>query len=85
MAGAFHTGFIMTTTTLAAIVAMLIVALIGQVPTLYNIAAVLVIGLICDMIFTWAFNAGVLRLYMENAEGKKQPAPTNPKIKGAKS
>ena len=62
MAGAFHTGFIMTTTTLDAIVAMLVVALIGQVPTLYNIAAVLVIGLVCDMIFTWAFNAGVLRL-----------------------
>ena len=85
MAGAFHTGFIMTTTTLAAIVAMLIVALIGQVPTLYNIAAVLVIGLICDMIFTWAFNAGVLRLYMEKEEGKKQPATNKPKIKGAKS
>jgi len=85
MAGAFHTGFIMTTTTLAAIVAMLIVALIGQVPTLYNIAAVLVIGLICDMIFTWAFNAGVLRLYMEKEEGKKQPANNKPKIKGSKA
>lgn len=85
MAGAFHTGFIMTTTTLAAIVAMLVVALIGQVPTLYNIAAVLVIGLVCDMIFTWAFNAGVLRLYMEKEEGKKQPVQNKPKIKGAKS
>ncbi len=84
MAGAFHTGFIMTTTTLAAIVAMLIVAAVGQVPTLSGIAAVLVIGLICDMIFTWAFNAGVLRLYMEQEEGKKQTAGNKPKIKGAK-
>ncbi len=84
MAGAFHTGFIMTTTTLAAIVAMLIVAAVGQVPTLSGIAAVLVIGLICDMIFTWAFNAGVLRLYMEKEEGKKQTAGNKPKIKGAK-
>ena len=85
MAGAFHTGFIMTTTTLAAIVSMLIVALIGQVPTLYNISAVLVLGLICDIIFTWAFNAGVLRLYMEKEEGKKQPANNKPKINRAKS
>ncbi|MDR0980945.1 MAG: protein translocase subunit SecF [Methanocalculaceae archaeon] len=85
MAGAFHTGLIMTTTTLAAIAAMLIVALIGQVPTLSNIAAVLVIGLICDMIFTWAFNAGVLRIYMEKEEGKKQPANKKQKVKGEKS
>lgn len=84
MAGAFHTGFIMTTTTLAAIVAMLIVASIGQVQVLSSIAAVLVIGLICDIIFTWAFNAGVLRLYVEQEEGKKQPVSGKPKIKGAK-
>ena len=84
MAGAFHTGFIMTTTTLAAIVAMLIVAAVGQVPTLSGIAAVLVIGLICDMIFTWAFNAGVLRLYMEQEDGKKQTAGNKPKIKVTK-
>jgi preprotein translocase subunit SecF len=72
MAGAFHTGFIMTTTTLAAIVAMLAVALIGQVQTLTDISAVLVIGLVCDMIFTWVFNAGVLRLYLEREVGQKQ-------------
>ncbi|HJJ98759.1 MAG TPA: protein translocase subunit SecF [Methanocorpusculum sp.] len=83
MAGAFHTGFIMTTTTLAALVAMLIVALIGHVPTLYNISAVLVIGLVCDMIFTWVFNAGVLRLYIEEKEvGKKHHANSKPKTRG---
>ncbi|MDR3101652.1 MAG: protein translocase subunit SecF [Methanocalculaceae archaeon] len=84
MAGAFHTGFIMTTTTLSAIVVMLIVAVVGQVPTLSSIAAVLVIGLICDMILTWAFNAGALRLYLESEEGKKQPSHARQKIKRAK-
>jgi preprotein translocase subunit SecF len=85
MTGAFHTGFIMTTTTLAATIAMLIVAIIGQVPTLYDIAAVLVIGLICDMIFTWVFNAGVLQIYMREGESKKRSANTKQKIKGEKS
>ncbi len=63
MEGAFRTGIIMTTTTFLAIAAMFVVAFIGNVPTIYNIAAVLLIGLVSDVIFTWGFNAGVLRLY----------------------
>ncbi|ABN06455.1 protein translocase subunit secF [Methanocorpusculum labreanum Z] len=78
MEGAFRTGIIMTTTTLAAIVAMFIVAFIGQVPTLYSIAAVLIIGLISDIIFTWGFNAGVLRLYLSGSE-KSQAMPKQSK------
>ena len=70
MEGAFHTGFVMTSTTFCAILAMFLVSLIGNVPTLYSIAAVLLIGLICDLIFTWGFNAGMLRLYI----GKTVPA-----------
>ena len=68
---AFRTGFIMTTTTFAAIFAMFVVSLIGQVQTLYQISGVLLIGLICDLIFTWVFNAGVLRYYI----AKKNPQP----------
>ncbi len=78
MEGAFRTGIIMTTTTLAAIIAMFLVAFIGQVPTLYSIAAVLIIGLICDIIFTWGFNAGVLRMYLSGSE-KPQPMQKQPK------
>ena len=70
MEGAFHTGFIMTSTTFCAILAMFLVSLIGNVPTLYSIAAVLLIGLVCDLIFTWGFNAGMLRLYI----GKTVPS-----------
>jgi len=85
MEGAFRTGIIMTTTTLAAIIAMFLVAFIGQVPTLYSIAAVLIIGLICDIIFTWGFNAGVLRMYLSGSDAS-QPIPKQPKknIRGAK-
>jgi len=70
-AGAFRTGFIMTSTTFSAILAMFIVSLIGQVPTLYQISGVLVIGLICDFFFTWAFNAGILKLYLDKKNPKK--------------
>ena len=70
MEGAFHTGFIMTSTTFCAILAMFLVSLIANVPTLYNISAVLLIGLICDLIFTWGFNAGMLRLYVNRGVGR---------------
>ena len=85
MEGAFRTGIIMTTTTLAAIIAMFLVAFIGQVPILYNIAAVLIIGLITDIIFTWGFNAGVLRMYLSRSE-KPQMKPKQAKknVGGAK-
>lgn len=96
--GAFHTGFIMTTTTLGALTAMFIVALIGQVPTLYSIGAVLIIGMLSDLVFTWAFNAGALRIYLaetdkahnyknssRNISKQKQPTKNkNKKSKGAK-
>ena len=70
MEGAFHTGFIMTSTTFCAILAMFIVSLIANVPTLYSIAAVLLIGLVCDLIITWGFNAGMLRIYCARRVGR---------------
>jgi len=71
-AGAFRTGFIMTSTTFSAMLAMFIVSLIGQVQTLYQISGVLVIGLICDFFFTWAFNAGILKLYLDKKNPKNK-------------
>ncbi len=71
IAGAFHTGFVMTSTTFCAILSMFVVSLIGNVPTLCTISAVLLIGLICDLIFTWGFNAGMLRLYADKLEVKR--------------
>ena len=64
LSGAFQTGIIMTTTTLAATAAMLIVAWIGSVQILMDISAVLLIGLVFDILNTWLTNAGILKWYV---------------------
>jgi protein translocase subunit secF len=64
-AGAFHTGFVMTTTTMAAVGAMWIVATLGSIQIISEIAAVLVLGLFFDLFNTWLTNAGLLKWYVE--------------------
>jgi preprotein translocase subunit SecF len=63
--GAFHTGIIMTTTTIAAVAAMLVVTSLMNVPVIRDIAAVLLIGLFVDIFNTWITNAAILRWYVE--------------------
>jgi len=65
LAGAFHTGIIMTTTTIAAVAAMLVVTTLMNVPVIQEIAAVLLIGLFVDIYNTWITNAALLRWYVE--------------------
>lgn len=62
--GAFRTGFIMTTTTLTAVLAMFIVSSIGQVTIIREISMVLLIGLVVDLANTWLLNAGILKWYL---------------------
>jgi preprotein translocase subunit SecF len=64
-AGAFHTGFIMTTTTMAAVAAMWVIAFIGSIQIISDIAAVLFMGLFFDLFNTWLTNAGLLKWYVE--------------------
>lgn len=64
LSGAFRTGIIMTTTTLAAIAAMWVVATAGQIQIISEIAGVLIIGLFVDMMNTWMLNAGILKSYI---------------------
>jgi len=64
LAGAFHTGIIMTTTTIAAVGAMWVVTLLGQITTIWEIASVLLIGLFFDLINTWPTNAGIIKWYV---------------------
>jgi len=64
LSGAFRTGIIMTTTTLAAIAAMWVVAAVGQITVIRDIASVLIIGLSLDMMNTWLMNAGIIKWYM---------------------
>ncbi len=70
LAGAFRTGIIMTSTTLAAAAAMFIVAWFGSVLILMEISAVLLIGLIFDVMNTWLTNVGILKWYVLKGGGK---------------
>ena len=63
--GAFHTGLIMTTTTMAAIAAMWVVSWIGSIQIITEIASVLFIGLFFDIFNTWLTNAGLLKWYAD--------------------
>ena len=63
LAGAFRTGIIMTSTTIAAAAAMFVVASLAQITIIADIAAVLLIGLFFDIMNTWLTNAGIIKWY----------------------
>jgi preprotein translocase subunit SecF len=66
LAGAFHTGIIMTSTTFAAATALFIVSWIGSIQILMDISAVLLIGLVADVLNTWLTNAAILKWYAQS-------------------
>src|SRR5512136_686234 len=68
--GAFHTGMIMTSTTLAAAAALFVVSWFGSVQILMEISAVLLIGLVADIMNTWLTNVGILKWYVQKGGGK---------------
>jgi preprotein translocase subunit SecF len=70
LAGAFNTGITMTTTTLAATVALFLVSWFGSVQILMEISAVLLIGLVFDILNTWLTNAGILKWYAQKGGAK---------------
>ncbi|MGA2935286.1 MAG: protein translocase subunit SecF [Methanomicrobiales archaeon] len=65
LAGAFRTGIIMTSTALAAVLSLWIVSTLGQIEVIRDIAAVLFVGLVLDIINTWITNATILKWYAE--------------------
>ncbi|MCU0632266.1 MAG: protein translocase subunit SecF [Methanolinea sp.] len=70
LSGAFKTGIIMTTTTIAAVAAMWVVAFAGQITVIWEIATVLLIGLFIDMMNTWLTNAGIIKWFVLKGGGK---------------
>ncbi|HUT39393.1 MAG TPA: protein translocase subunit SecF [Methanoregula sp.] len=70
LSGAFRTGIIMTSTTLAAATTMFVVSYLGSVQILMEISAVLLIGLVFDMLNTWLTNVGILKWYVLKGGGK---------------
>lgn len=67
--GAMRTGITMTITTLAAI---LVVLIFSRAELFKQVAVVLVIGLLFDLVMTWLQNAGILRLYLEKKGAKHE-------------
>lgn len=70
LSGAFTTGIIMTSTTLAATAALFIVSWLGSVQILMEISAVLLIGLVFDILNTWLTNAGIIKWYVQKGGSK---------------
>lgn len=70
LAGAFHTGIIMTSTTFAAITALFVVSWLGSIQIVMEISAVLLIGLCFDILNTWLTNAAILKWYVQKGGGK---------------
>ena len=64
---AMKTGLTMAVTSISAMATLYIVVvlLIPSAEVLANIAAVLIIGLVADVLVTWLMNLGILRWYLE--------------------
>ncbi|MBT3303954.1 protein translocase subunit SecF [Candidatus Woesearchaeota archaeon] len=58
---AMKTGFMMTLTTITAII---IAIIFSQSPVITQIMTIVLIGLIVDMMNTWVQNAGILKIYV---------------------
>jgi preprotein translocase subunit SecF len=65
LTGAFRTGIIMTTTTLAAILSLWLVSSLGGIEIIRTMAVVLLVGLTLDIMNTWITNATILKWYVE--------------------
>ena len=71
---AMHTGLTMSFAAIAAMGILYLVTVIfmPEANTLSNISAVLVIGLIGDILSTWLMNLGILKTYIDWRQSKKQ-------------
>lgn len=87
---AMKTGLTMTTTTLAALIALFIMSsgIISSfmlIDILRDISVVLIFGLIADMINTWMTNVGILKWYIERGTRKIEKRIEKPKKKGQRA
>ena len=71
---AMYTGLTMSFAAIAAMAILFIVTklIMPEATTLSNISAVLVIGLIGDILSTWLMNLGILKTYIDWRQSKKQ-------------
>lgn len=64
-AGSLSTGLTMTGTTIAALLSMALISYLNQIFVIFEISAVLLFGLVADIISTWFMNAGIILWYSE--------------------
>lgn len=84
---AMYTGLTMSFAAIAAMGILFVVTklIMPEATTLSNISAVLVIGLVGDILSTWLMNLGILKTYIDWRQSKKQdkynisPSATNSK------
>ncbi len=74
---AMKTGLTMTTTTLAALIALFIVSSgtvmsFIRIDIIRDISVVLIFGLFADIVNTWMTNVGILRWYIEKGPAKEK-------------
>lgn len=89
---AMKTGLTMTTTTLAALIALFLVSsgsylvsTFTRIDIIRDISVVLIFGLVADIINTWMTNVGILKWYIEKAGRKTEKAIEKPKKKGQRA
>ncbi|MDD1676192.1 MAG: protein translocase subunit SecF [Methanomicrobiales archaeon] len=75
LAGAFHTGIIMTSTAIAAAAAMWVVSWYGNILIINEISTVLLLGLAFDIMNTWLTNAAIIKWYLGGRGESKQDVP----------
>lgn len=87
---AMKTGLTMTTTTLAALIAIFfvssgsyLVSSFTRIDIIRDISVVLIFGLIADIINTWMTNVGILRWYIER--GMQEKRIEKPRKKGQRA
>jgi preprotein translocase subunit SecF len=68
---AMKTGITMTSTTMMALIAMIIVSYFYQIEVIYQISVILFFGLIGDMISTWFMNAPILLWFLHRRDAKR--------------
>lgn len=68
---AMRTGIYMTTTTLVALLSMLVLAKLYNIEIFFDISAILICGLVVDLIATWMMNAPVLLWYCEKKKSNQ--------------
>lgn len=89
---AMKTGLTMTTTTLAALIALFfvssgsyLVSTFTRIDIIRDISIVLIFGLIADIINTWMTNVGILKWYLERGERAQEKRTEKPKKKGQRA